>query len=967
MKKLISFILSLILVCSCFALPGAVEKTSAADSAKKGMDLSRYDGDVDFSLMKKRGVDFVILRCYSYWTKDARFDEYYEGAAANGIAIGSYNYMYATTKAEAEKEAKETIAALDGRKLEYPHFLDVEDKSLKKLSKKELTDLCLIELKIFEQAGYNVGMYCSQYFLRDNLDASRLTSYDKWIAKWTYYYKKGASNTPIQYSKQPAFSSYKPDNCALWQFSDIGDGNYYGVELKRIDMDYSYVDYAAEPGYRVSYDPEDYTVPSSTLKKGVSGRESEVKWAQAVMFMLGFRVAVNGSYGAYMKQAVEQLQSANGLEVNGKIDKPTRLVLKDIYFRLTRSFKINLKDTLSDEIAPQGYVPFRSDYSAPKCPFSVEGLKFAGWNVKRSSDGKWFCADGFWKSAKESKGSRLLVPKGMTLTLDENFSSFETGSETLAFYAVWKAAKADAGCAHENLKLLAGVEPTCTSKGKSGDIVCADCGKTVVPGAELAKLAHPYGEYVVKTPAKLNKDGVKVKTCTACGKQVEAPILMIKSIKLDKKAFTYDGTAHKPGVVALNSDGKRLGRDNYTLSYSGGTALGTHSVKVSFNGKYSGEKTLKYTVKLGKVRGLKLAKATQTSLKIIWPSLAGAAYYRVEISEDGADWSRLKTVSGTSATAKNLKQATKYYFRVTPFDSSKKFKGTTSGVFARGTITAAPSIKLKNSSSSVTVSYSSVKGASSYAIYKSFDGTSWSREASTTQLAYTINGLSKGRQIFVKVCSLNSSKQKSPYSEVKSVVVGMTTPPVGPVKNGTVLYQDGRYFIVDKSTGVKFALVNKSYTVPSSHAPGGLTSTCASAFSKLCDSAKNSGISIYSISGYRSYSTQNRIYNNYVSSYGKSYADLISARPGHSEHQLGLAIDCNSLKSSFAETAAGRWLAANCTEFGFIIRYQKGKTPSTGYNYEPWHIRYVGSAALAKKLTASGLSVEEYYGIPSNY
>ena len=100
---------------------------------------------------------------------------------------------------------------------------------------------------------------------------------------------------------------------------------------------------------------------------------------------------------------------------------------------------------------------------------------------------------------------------------------------------------------------------------------------------------------------------------------------------------------------------------------------------------------------------------------------------------------------------------------------------------------------------------------------------------------------------------------------------------------------------------------------------------------------------------------------------GKTEADRVSARPGHSEHQLGLAIDVNSCYNSFADTKEGKWLAANCYKYGFILRYPSYAAEKyTGYAYEPWHIRYLGEE-LALKVTQSGLTLEQYLGIDSRY
>jgi len=124
-------------------------------------------------------------------------------------------------------------------------------------------------------------------------------------------------------------------------------------------------------------------------------------------------------------------------------------------------------------------------------------------------------------------------------------------------------------------------------------------------------------------------------------------------------------------------------------------------------------------------------------------------------------------------------------------------------------------------------------------------------------------------------------------------------------------------------------------------------------------------------SGYRSYSTQVRVYNGWVAQNGQAWADRQSARPGTSEHQTGLAIDLSaypakcSLQACFGNTPQGKWLAANAYRFGFILRYPQGKTSITGYDYEPWHFRYVG-VELATEMHDTGYqTLEEFFGLPA--
>lgn len=160
-------------------------------------------------------------------------------------------------------------------------------------------------------------------------------------------------------------------------------------------------------------------------------------------------------------------------------------------------------------------------------------------------------------------------------------------------------------------------------------------------------------------------------------------------------------------------------------------------------------------------------------------------------------------------------------------------------------------------------------------------------------------------------------------------------------------------------------IANKTYALPANYNPG-VDAQANNALNEMINAAKTEGVVLRMISGFRSYSTQNTLYNNYVARDGKAEADRYSARPGHSEHQTGLAFDLNSLDQSFENTKEGKWLAENCWKYGFIIRYPKGKESVTGYMYEPWHVRYLGKE-VAKKVYESGKCLEEYLGITSVY
>ncbi len=156
-------------------------------------------------------------------------------------------------------------------------------------------------------------------------------------------------------------------------------------------------------------------------------------------------------------------------------------------------------------------------------------------------------------------------------------------------------------------------------------------------------------------------------------------------------------------------------------------------------------------------------------------------------------------------------------------------------------------------------------------------------------------------------------------------------------------------------------IVNKRISLPKTFDPG-LEPICQECFDKMAVQAWEDGYSLYIGSDYRSYDYQIEIYADYVRADGKKETDTYSARPGYSEHQTGLAIDCNTIDDAFGSTAESYWLQEHAHEYGFIIRYPQGKEDITGYKYEPWHIRYVGYKA-AKYMYDNDLCLEEYLGL----
>lgn len=176
------------------------------------------------------------------------------------------------------------------------------------------------------------------------------------------------------------------------------------------------------------------------------------------------------------------------------------------------------------------------------------------------------------------------------------------------------------------------------------------------------------------------------------------------------------------------------------------------------------------------------------------------------------------------------------------------------------------------------------------------------------------------------------------------------------------------------------APVNKRNGLPATYAPADLADVPTTlavragirlrrpvleAVQTMTAEARAESLQIVVISGFRTYQEQEVLYRGYVARMGEERASRISARPGHSEHQLGTTIDFSSpsagyqLEESFETTPEGAWLLQNAGRFGFVLSYAKGKEALTGYAYEPWHYRYIGAEA-ARAVLISGLTLTEY-------
>ena len=217
----------------------------------------------------------------------------------------------------------------------------------------------------------------------------------------------------------------------------------------------------------------------------------------------------------------------------------------------------------------------------------------------------------------------------------------------------------------------------------------------------------------------------------------------------------------------------------------------------------------------------------------------------------------------------------------------------------------------------------------------------------------------------LSLAACSQEKAKNEDGEAKTEQTAKTDGTVGSKSQGTAqkkaeVVNKGDYYSIQGKYD-EIIVANKHYPLSKDYNPGE-NPTAKAELVKLIKAMQEAGFPISDqYSGFRSYETQTNLYQDYVNKDGKAAADRYSARPGYSEHQTGLAFDVIGTNGDLVtEEKAAQWLLDHAADYGFVVRYLKGKEKETGYMAEEWHLRYVGKEA--KEIAASGLSLEEYFG-----
>ena len=260
----------------------------------KGIDVSEWQGTIDWRKVAKDGVQFAVIHAgygRELSQKDKYFERNYAGARAAGIKVGAFWYSYADSVARAEQEARTCLKVLDGKHLDLPVFFDQEyEPGILKLSTKTRTDIVLKFLETIKAAGRPCGLYSSTDFITTKLQANWLTAYPLWIAEY---------GSKLHYTGK----------VWAWQYTD--KGRVAGIK-GHVDMDHGYFAQAKN-------------TDSNLLRKGDTG--AAVKLLQHRLNILGWQLTEDGIWGVQTDSAVRGYQYRAGLTVDGIVGAKTRAAL----------------------------------------------------------------------------------------------------------------------------------------------------------------------------------------------------------------------------------------------------------------------------------------------------------------------------------------------------------------------------------------------------------------------------------------------------------------------------------------------------------------------------------------------------------------------------------------------------------------------------------------------------------------
>lgn len=416
--KATAILLLTALLASTFVFWSA-EKVGAYDYISYGIDVSKWQGTIDWDQVKESGVDFVIIKAGSTIGKDDYFEFNYLAAKSRGINVGAYYYTYAMDETEAAADAETLAGWLSGKTFEYPIFFDIEDPTQESLSVQTRTDMCIAFNSVLEEKGYFAGIYASKAWLNSYLDRATLSSkYVIWEASW-----RSSGQADID----------KSSDCQLWQYSATGAVS--GIS-GAVDMNVSYVDYptlikkvgkngfakgSTESTVSAYYKT---TATSLTVRSGPASTYTALGYVSNGTSLLVLDVNSNGTWAKVVYNGQIAWVSAKYLDTSDPVPV---------------TYTVSYDSGKSGVSAPE---TVQLGFGAPIVTAALDNTAtstFKGWTLRRVSDNAWYTAENGWISEADVAGyDKAVITAGTTVNFDSSKTVAETGNDSFVLVGVWE-------------------------------------------------------------------------------------------------------------------------------------------------------------------------------------------------------------------------------------------------------------------------------------------------------------------------------------------------------------------------------------------------------------------------------------------------------------------------------------------------------------------------------------------------
>lgn len=696
----------------------------------KGVDVSKWNGTINWTKVKASGISFVMIRCgyrgASDGTlyKDSMFETNVEGALAAGLEVGVYVYSQAITTSEAKAEANLALQMCEGYSITLPIVLDYEyyttttgRLATASLTKTQRTNICLAFCNTVDAAGYGAMVYANKSMLADDVYAQQIVDagYEVWLAQW---------NSSTTYSGTYTY----------WQYTDSGSVNGISSPSSGVDMNYR------------------YELPSPTI--------TLTYCAAAGVRLAWSEVSLADSYVVYRRASGETAWTKLGTVSSS--DEPTWLdetaVEGTTYEYVVRACDGSILSTYQRTGTTVDYEPEFSLASAKQTNSGVQltweaSSEYDSYQILRRSgySGSWTTVTTITDVSKTSYMDTTQLTSGTvySYTIVGISNGTKDDYDTYGVQLTWigKPELVSAESYKSGMKVtwkaVSGVDGYQVWRKENGSWKQIAVIKNASTVSYYDTAASTDGTaYTYTVQAYLSSSYGPYNTSGLTRTRVTAPTL-VKAIMNEGRmkvqwTSVSGATAYYIYRKTSSSSWSRIGTVTngattyYDTSGSSGTvyiytvrAVISDSIswydETGVSGLYLGTATVKY------------AHQTSSGAYVVWGAVAGATQYGVYRKTANSSWTLLATVSGTTYTdTSSLSTSTKYYYMVraiATYNGSKVMGGYQSAGTLLTSLSAPTITSVTNSSGSLTVKWNSVTGASGYYIYRKVSGGSWTRVA----------------------------------------------------------------------------------------------------------------------------------------------------------------------------------------------------------------------------------------------